>query len=89
MYNTFYGADVPSDTVYGGLPSNFAAGCEIEEALCMYLVVLSEKSTAVIKAKLKVWKAAMTLTSLILKPALEWLDTERLDSHKHSSWERN
>lgn len=58
----------------GVLPSNFAKGCEIKEAFCMYSEVLPEKSTSVVKAELEVWKAAMTLTSPTPKSALECLD---------------
>lgn len=58
----------------GLLPSNFANGCEIEEAFCMVSEVLPEKSTSVVKAELEVWKAAMTLTSPTRKSALECLD---------------
>ncbi|CAH2083533.1 unnamed protein product [Euphydryas editha] len=58
----------------GVLPSNFAAGCEIEEAFRMYSAVLPEKSISVIKAELEVWKAAMIFTSPIPKSALECLD---------------
>ncbi|CAH2088787.1 unnamed protein product [Euphydryas editha] len=58
----------------GVLPSNFAAGCDIEEAFRMYSAVLPEKSISVVKAELEVWKAALILISPILKSALECLD---------------
>ncbi|CAH2098655.1 unnamed protein product [Euphydryas editha] len=62
-------------TISGVLPSNFAAGCEIQETFRMYSAVLpEEKSISVVKAELEVWKAAMTLTSPIPKSAPECID---------------